>query len=55
MLKREDGEPDLIIWYGNTQALTTPGQYELAGKVLDIVEELGCHFAISLEASKKKK
>lgn len=52
-VKREDGEPDLIIWYGNTQALTTPGQYELAGKVLDIVEELGCHFAISIGGFKK--
>ena len=28
-VKREDGGRDLIIWYGNTQALTTVGQYEL--------------------------
>ena len=33
---KRDGERDLIIWYGNTQALTTVGQYELVGKVLDI-------------------
>src|SRR4030067_755803 len=32
--KRNEGERDLIVWYGNTQALTTFGQYELCGKVL---------------------
>lgn len=42
------GERDLIIWYGNTQALTTFGQYELCGKILDVVEELGCHYIITL-------
>ena len=31
-VKRESGERDLIIWYGNTQALTTVGQYELCRK-----------------------
>ncbi len=51
--KRMDGGRDLIIWYGNTQALTTSGQYELCGKVLDIVENLGCRFAISLGGFKK--
>jgi hypothetical protein len=45
---------DLIIWYGNTQALTTPGQYELCGKVLDIAQELGCRFALSLGGFKKE-
>jgi proteasome assembly chaperone (PAC2) family protein len=30
-VKREEGKRDLIIWYGNTQALTTQGQYELTG------------------------
>ena len=34
--KHPEGGRDLIIWYGNTQALTTIGQYELVGKVLDI-------------------
>ena len=37
-VKREDGGRDLIIWYGNTQALTTVGQYELCGKVLDMAQ-----------------
>ena len=52
-VKRENGERDLIIWFGNTQALTTPGQYELCGKVLDIAESLGCHFAVSIGGYKK--
>jgi uncharacterized protein (TIGR00162 family) len=51
--KREDGGRDLIIWHGNTQALTTFGQYELCGKVLDIVQELGCRFVISIGGFKK--
>ena len=46
--KRSDGGRDLIIWYGNTQALTTFGQYELCGRVLDIAEELGCRYVITL-------
>jgi uncharacterized protein (TIGR00162 family) len=46
--KGEDGGRDLIIWYGNTQALTTFGQYELCGRVLDLVQELGCRFIITL-------
>jgi len=44
---------DLIIWYGNTQALTTFGQYELCGKVLDLAEELGCHYLITLGGFKQ--
>jgi uncharacterized protein (TIGR00162 family) len=52
--KRDDGGRDLIIWYGNTQALTTFGQYELCGKVLDIVQELGCRFVISIGGFKKE-
>src|SRR3990172_5599093 len=51
--KRSEGERDLIIWYGNTQALTTFGQYELCGKVLDIVQELGCRFVVSIGGFKK--
>ncbi len=52
-VKREDSRRDLIIWYGNTQALTTVGQYELVGKVLDLAEEFGCHFVISIGGFKK--
>ena len=50
---KRKNERDLIIWYGNTQALTTIGQYELVGKVLDIVQELGCKFVISIGGFKK--
>lgn len=51
--KRTDGGRDLIIWYGNTQALTTVGQYELVGKVLDIAADLGCRFVVSIGGYKK--
>jgi uncharacterized protein (TIGR00162 family) len=52
--KQDDGGRDLVIWYGNTQALTTFGQYELVGKVLDLVQELGCRFVISIGGYKKE-
>jgi uncharacterized protein (TIGR00162 family) len=52
--KSPDGGQDLIIWYGNTQALTTFGQYELCGRVLDIAEELGCRYVISLGGFRKE-
>ncbi len=51
--KREDGGRDLIIWYGNTQALTTTGQYELVGNVLNLVKDFGCCFVISIGGFKK--
>jgi len=46
--KNPEGGRDLIIWYGNTQALTTLGQYELCGRILDIAQELGCQTVITL-------
>jgi uncharacterized protein (TIGR00162 family) len=52
-VKREDRFRDLIIWFGNTQALTTFGQYELCGKVLDLVQELGCRMVVSIGGFKK--
>jgi proteasome assembly chaperone (PAC2) family protein len=52
--KRSDGGRDLIIWYGNTQALTTFGQYELCGRVLDVAGELGCRYMITLGGFKKE-
>lgn len=42
------GERDIVIWYGNTQALTTGGQYELCGRVLDIARDLECKHVITL-------
>ncbi len=52
-VKRKEGDRDLIIWFGNTQALTTVGQYELVGKVLDLAQQFGCHFVISIGGFKK--
>lgn len=46
--KTQDGERDLIILYGNTQALTTVGQYELCGRILDIADKLGCRYIVTL-------
>lgn len=51
--RRDNAEHDLIIWFGNTQALTTVGQYELCGKVLDLAREFGCRFVISIGGFKK--
>jgi uncharacterized protein (TIGR00162 family) len=51
--KGRNGERDLIILYGNTQALTTVGQYELCGIVLDIAEKLGCHYVVTLGGLRK--
>jgi uncharacterized protein (TIGR00162 family) len=45
---RDTDEHDLIILYGNTQALTTTGQYELCGKILDTAQSLGCKLIITL-------
>ena len=39
---------DLVLLYGNTQALTRRGQYELCGHILDIAERLGCRYVITL-------
>jgi hypothetical protein len=47
-------EKDLIILYGNTQALTTYGQYELCGKVLDITRNLKCKLVITLGGLRRK-
>ncbi len=53
--KGRDGERDLIILYGNTQALTTVGQYELCGRVLEVAEELGCRYIMTLGGLKREK
>ncbi len=51
--KGGEGERDLIIVYGNTQALTTVGQYELCGKILDLAQELGCKYILTVGGLKK--
>lgn len=45
---------DLIILDGNTQALTVFGQYELSGRLLAFVQELGCNFIICLGGLKRE-
>jgi len=52
--KGKNEERDFIIFYGNTQALTTFGQYELCGHVLDVAEELGCRYIITLGGLKRE-
>jgi uncharacterized protein (TIGR00162 family) len=46
--KGKSEERDIVIWYGNTQALTTFGQYELCDRVLEIAKDLGCKYVITL-------
>jgi len=52
--KGRNSERDLIILYGNTQALTTVGQYELCGRILDVAEELGCRHVLTLGGLKRE-
>jgi hypothetical protein len=47
-VKNKSGGRDLILWHGNTQALTTFGQYELCGRVVDEAKQLGCRYLITL-------
>jgi len=46
--KGRSGERDIVIWYGNTQALTTFGQYELCDRVLEIAKDMGCKYVVTL-------
>lgn len=46
--KGQTSERDMILLYGNTQALTTMGQYELCGRILDVAEDLGCKYIITI-------
>jgi len=45
---RNEEERDLILLYGNTQALTRRGQYELCSAILDISQNFGCRYVITL-------
>ena len=42
------GDGDLVFLYGNTQALTPFGQYELYGHILDVFQDLGGDTVITL-------
>ena len=52
--KGRDGERDLILLYGNTQALTKVGQYELCGRILDVAEDLECQYILTLGGLKRE-
>lgn len=43
-----NGEHDLILLYGITQALTTRGQYEFCWRLLETMEKLGCRQVVTL-------
>jgi len=44
----KSGGRDLLILYGNTQALTSYGQYELYDRILDLVQGWGCRLVVTL-------
>ena len=44
---------DLVILFGNTQALSAQGQYELCDKILDIVEDCGGRMVITIGGLKR--
>jgi uncharacterized protein (TIGR00162 family) len=46
-------DSDLIILYGNTQASTVRGQYELSSKILDIAEMNGCRTIVTIGGLKR--
>lgn len=46
---RSEGFSDLLILYGNTQALTSYGQYELCSRILDTVQGMGCELVVCIE------
>lgn len=50
---KTEAKNDLIILYGNTQALTVEGQYELSSKILSISESLGCRDVVTVGGLKK--
>jgi len=51
---KSGGKKDLIILYGNTQALSSFGQYELCGSILDVAQEMSCKRIITLGGMKGK-
>ncbi len=44
---------DLVILYGNTQALSVEGQYELSSKTLEIAQDLGCRTVVTIGGLKR--
>ncbi len=52
--KSPDNTRDLVILYGNTQPLSSYGQYEVSQKILSQVSEMGCRQIISLAGLKQE-
>lgn len=48
------GEIDLLILYGNTQAITPEGQYELCGKILDVAQRYGCELVACMGGLRRR-
>jgi len=46
-------EHDMMILYGNTQASSSQGQYELYGRVLDVAQDMGCRRVITIGGLKR--
>jgi len=44
---------DVVILYGNTQALSVEGQYDLAWRILDVVRSLGCQTVVTIGGLKR--
>ena len=45
---------DIILLYGNTQALGVEGQYELSSRILDIVQSYNCQSVVTVGGLKKE-
>jgi len=45
---------DMIILYGNTQALSSRGQYELSDRILQTVYEVGCRKVLTIGGLKRE-
>jgi uncharacterized protein (TIGR00162 family) len=53
--RASSGGHDVIILYGNTQALTVYGQYELCGRILSLTQDLNCKLIVCIGGIKKDK
>lgn len=53
--KSPKDQPDLIILYGNTQALSVQGQYEICDKIIAYAKDMGCKLIITIGGLKKDK
>jgi len=49
-----DNDRDLVILYGNTQPMTSYGQYEVSEKILDHAHSLGCRVIVSLAGLRRE-